>query len=69
MEIMGYNAYGIGDQELYYSLTGFLDKNKRWTGSIISASLRTAEGKPVFTPYKIFTLNDVRIGVTGLVAE
>ena len=66
MEIMEYDAYGIGDQELYFSFATFMERFGQWTGPVVSASLGTKDGKQVFTPYKVFVFNDVRIGVIGL---
>jgi len=69
MDIMGYNFYGIGDQELYYSLAGFLNKYGQWKDKIISASLRAADGETVFTPYKVVVTDSVRVGILGLAAH
>lgn len=66
MESMGYAAYGIGDQELYYSLGTFLGHYSRWKDSILSATILDAAGELVFEPYRIFTESDVRVAVIGL---
>ena len=69
MGIMEYDAWGIGDQELYHGLARFLSRFGSSCDSIVNASLSTKDGKPVFTPYRIFTVQDVRIGILGLLAE
>jgi len=69
MEIMGYDALGISDQELYYGLGSFLSAFGKWRDDIVSASLFTAGGRRVFEPYRIFTVKGVRLAVIGLLAE
>lgn len=69
MEIMEYDAYGIGDQELYFSFATFMERFEQWTGPIVNASLGTNEKKQVFTPYKVFISGSVRIGVIGLASQ
>ena len=69
MEIMEYEACGIGDQELYHGLDRFLELFGWYSDRIVNASLYTVEGEPVFTPYRIVTVNGVRIGITGLVSD
>ena len=66
MDIMGYDAWGIGDQELYGSFKRFMSLFGKYTDRIINASLVDDKGKTVFKAYQIFTIGDVRIGVTGL---
>ena len=69
MEIMEYEACGIGDQELYHGLDRFLELYEWYSDRIVNASLYTVEGEPVFTPYRIVTVNGMRIGITGLVSN
>jgi len=69
MEIMEYEACGIGDQELYHGLDRFLELFGWYSDKIINASLYTVDGEPVFTPYRIVTVNGIRIGITGLVSN
>ncbi len=69
MELMEYDTWGIGDQELYHGLARFLNSFGSSSDSIVNASLSTKDGNPVFTPYRIFTVQDVRIGILGLLAE
>ena len=69
MEEMEYDACGISDQELYYGLKKFLGFFGWYSDNIINASLFAVNGDSVFTPYRIFTVNGVRIGVTGIVSS
>ena len=69
MDEMKYNAYGIGDQELYHGLEWFLELFGRYRGRIINASLHDTTGAAVFLSYKIATVNGIRIGITGLVSK
>ena len=67
MDAMGYAAMGIGDQELYRGLNRFLALFGGWSNRIINASLTSVKGERVFTEYRVFTVNGVRVAVTGLV--
>jgi len=69
MEIMEYDACGIGDQELYHGLGKFLGRFGGWRDKILNASLVSDDGKPVFEPYRIFTVEGIKIGVLGLVSK
>lgn len=66
MGIMGYDAWGIGDQELYRGFGRFMELFGDPTGRLISASLVDCDGKPVFKPYQLFEIGDIRIGVIGI---
>jgi len=66
MKIMGYDAFGIGDQELYKGFRRFMELFGSQTGRLINASLVDSIGKPVFTPYRIFEIGDIRVGVIGI---
>lgn len=66
MGIMGYDAFGIGDQELYKGFRRFMELFGEQTGRLINASLVDSIGKPVFKPYQIFKIGDIRIGVIGV---
>jgi 5'-nucleotidase / UDP-sugar diphosphatase len=66
MKMMRYDAAGAGDQELYRGLGPFLALAGGFRSRILSASLRTGDRKPVFAPYRIFTVGAVRIAVIGI---
>ncbi len=68
MDKMGYDALGVGDQELYQGLRFFRDVSGNNSKKIINASIRTNEGKEVFSPYKIISVKDVKLGIIGLVS-
>lgn len=69
METMEYEACGIGDQELYHGLGKFLELFGWYRDRIINASLFTKEGESLFTPYRIVSVNGIKIGITGLVSN
>jgi len=69
MDMMGYNAWGIGDQELYHGLSTFLGRFGEWRPRIVNAALRTEDGGNVFDPYRVITVGGVRFGVLGLVSD
>jgi 2',3'-cyclic-nucleotide 2'-phosphodiesterase (5'-nucleotidase family) len=69
MEMMDYDAWGIGDQELYHSLGQFLNLFGYRFDKIINASLFSKAGEPVFNSHRFFTVNEVRFGVLGLVSK
>ncbi len=66
MDIMRYDMYGIGDQELFYGLAKFRERFPEQQKNIVSASLRDNDGKPAFDPYRIVETDSVRIGIIGL---
>jgi len=66
MDIMGYAAWGVGDQELYNGLATFLKLSEPWRKKIITASISSAEGDSLFVPYRVVTLNGIRLGITGI---
>ena len=67
MKEMDYDAWGIGDQELYNGLNRFLTLFGSYSDNIINASLHTMDGKSVFTSHRIFTLAGIRFGVLGII--
>ena len=69
MEIMEYEACGVGDQELYYGLGKFFELFGWYRDRIINASLYTKDGKSLFSPYRIVTVNGMKIGVIGLASD
>ncbi|MFC1528588.1 LysM peptidoglycan-binding domain-containing protein [Candidatus Latescibacterota bacterium] len=69
MELMEYDLWGIGDQELYHSLEQFINLFGYRYDKIVNTSLFSKEGEPVFTSHRFFTLNGVRFGVLGLVSQ
>ncbi|MFC1490614.1 hypothetical protein ACFL6K_05335 [Candidatus Latescibacterota bacterium] len=69
MDSMGYEAAGIGDQELYRGLGEFLKYYGWYSNRIINASLHSENGELIFTPYRIVSVNGIKIGITGIVSE
>ena len=68
MNMMRYDAWGIGDQELYRGFERFSTRFDGFRERLINASLVDENGKAVFERYKIFNVGTIRIGVTGLVS-
>ena len=68
MNLMGYDAWGVGDQELYRGLESFTGLLGGHREKVISASIRGRDGTEAFTPFRIFTPGEVRIAVTGIAA-
>ncbi|MBN1291820.1 MAG: hypothetical protein JXB48_08265 [Candidatus Latescibacteria bacterium] len=68
MNMMQYDGWGIGDQELYRSFKRFISQFGGFREHMINASLVDENAAPVFERYKIFTFGAVTIGVTGLVS-
>jgi len=69
MEIMEYEACGIGDQELYHGLGKFFELFGWYRDRIINASLYTKDGKSLFSPYRIVTINGIKVGIIGLASH
>ncbi|MFC1607852.1 hypothetical protein ACFL47_07765 [Candidatus Latescibacterota bacterium] len=68
MRIMEYDAFGIGDQELYRGYARFMTLFGDQTERLINASLIDSDGKPVFTPFRIFDAGEIRVGVVGILS-
>ncbi len=68
MNLMGYDAWGAGDQELYRGLAKFMALLGGNREKVVSASIRDRNGGEVFARFRIFTVGSVRIAVTGLAA-
>jgi 5'-nucleotidase / UDP-sugar diphosphatase len=66
MEIMGYNAWGVGDQELYRGMSRFQALSGRFQEKMVSATLMNTSGEKLFSPWRMFTLDSVRIAVIGI---
>lgn len=69
MEIMGYEVWGIGDQELYHGLGKFLELAGQYEQKIVNTSIVADTGDKVFTPYRIVEVHGVRIGITGILSN
>lgn len=68
MEKMGYDAYGLGDQEIYHGIDSFLKIIGGYKDRIINASLMINQHK-VFKEYSIFEKSGVKIGIIGLLSD
>jgi 5'-nucleotidase len=68
MDKMGYDIYGLGDQEIYHGLESYLKIIGDYRNKIINASLMINH-KKVFNEYKIFEKKGLKIGIIGLVSE
>lgn len=66
MDIMGYDAYGIGDQELYRGLGRFLDRYGAVKDRTICSTVFAKDGTQVFDPWRILTVHGIKIGVAGI---
>ncbi|MFC1539754.1 hypothetical protein ACFL6H_10050 [Candidatus Latescibacterota bacterium] len=69
MDTMGYQYAGISDQELFHGLGEFLGYFGWYRDRIINASLYSESGERIFTHYVIVTVNEIKIGITGLVSN
>ncbi len=69
MEAMGYQAAAVGEMDLYIGREN-LDHLEEYTSvRLLSANLKSTNGKPVYTPYIIVKLGKMRIGVFGLTSR
>jgi len=66
MEIMGYNAWGVGEQELYRGMSRFHTLSEGYHERMVSATLMDTNGEKLFHPWRIFTVDSVRIAVIGI---
>lgn len=66
MEVMEYDACGIGDQELYRSLGTFIEKYGWFSDYILNATIGRKPDSQVFQPYRIIECKGLKIGVIGI---
>lgn len=66
MEMMGYNALGVGEQELYRGMSRFIALSGGFRERMVSATLMNTGGKKLFSPWRMFTVDTVRIAVIGI---
>ena len=66
MEMMGYNAWGVGEQELYRGMSRFLALSGGFRERMVSATLMNTGGEKLFSPLRMFTVDSVRIAVIGI---
>ena len=67
MNLLGYDAMGVGRMELALGLELALDAAKSAEFPLLSANVVDSESKkPIFQPYATFERNGVRIGIIGL---
>ncbi len=68
---MGYAAAAIGEGDLYLGPDNLARVMGAAKGkfAFLSANVKTADGKPVFTPSRVFSVGGVRVGVLGLTSN
>jgi len=66
MEVMDYDCFGIGDQELFSGLGKFMERFGDQRENIVSASIMDENGKRVFEPFRIVEVNGHKVGILGL---
>lgn len=67
MNLAGYDAMAVGDDDYAYGLEPLLELRKRANFSVLSANtVYKKSGKLVFRAYKVFDCSGVKVGVFGL---
>lgn len=67
MNIAGYDAMALGDDDYAYGLERLLELRKHANFSVLSANtVYKKSGKLVFRAYKVFDCSGVKVGVFGL---
>lgn len=66
---MGYDAVGVGDQELFNSLKTYLDISSGSSDMLVNAVILDSSGAPVFAPYRIVTVNGIKLALVGIASE
>ena len=66
---MGYDAAGIGDDDLALGKEFLLETSKKANFPFLCANLiDEGSGKPLFQPYLLKEINNLRIGIFGLIS-
>ncbi len=69
METMGYKAAAVGEMDLYLGREN-LDRLAGSTSvKFLSANLKSANGRPVYSPYTITTVGKIKVGIFGLTSR
>lgn len=69
LNLMGYNAMGIGDDDLTLGKEFLISLSKKATFPFLCSNLVDGEsGKPVFQSYIIKEVNGLRVGIFGLIS-
>ena len=67
-EILGYDGLNIGDNDLVLGVEYLRMLQEHSKIHFLSANIKEKEtGKPIFTPYLVKEIGDIRIGIIGLV--
>lgn len=70
MKLLGTDAVGVGERDLKYGLAWLKSQQKRTGLMIVSANLLDKKsGKPVFEPYTIKKVGNVKVGIFGLISD
>ncbi len=68
--LMGYDAMGVGDDDLALGRDFLVELSKKATFPFLSSNLLDAETKrPLFQPYLIQERNGLRVGVFSLISQ
>jgi 2',3'-cyclic-nucleotide 2'-phosphodiesterase (5'-nucleotidase family) len=68
MNLMGYDAWGAGDQELYRGLDRFVALLGDSRGKVVSASIKTSGRESPFAAYRYVTVDSIKIAITSIVS-
>ncbi len=69
MEIMGYKAAAVGEMDLYLGREN-LDRLAGSTSvKFLSANLKSANGRPVYSPYTVTKVGKTKVGIFGLTSR
>ena len=70
MKLLGTDAVGVGERDLKYGLAWLKGQQKRTGLNLVSANLLDKKtGKPVFAPYTIKKVGNVKVGIFGLISD
>ena len=65
MQTMGYDVMGVGKSDLIAGLSSFLPPIEDSGIQVVSSNIFYLDGRRLFSPGKIFTLDKLRVGVTA----
>lgn len=69
LNLMGYDAMGIGDDDLTLGKEFLIEISKKANSPFLSSNILDEEsGKPIFQPYLVKEINGLRIGIFSLLS-
>ncbi len=67
MNLVGYDAVGLGNHEFDYKLNRLFELQKMLNAPLVNVNLKNEKNESVFEPYKIITYGETKVAFLGVV--